>query len=235
MTIQALPGLERRYQQIAQRLAAQIDDGTFREGDRLPAERDLSREMDVSRTTLREALIALELMNYVEIRTGSGIYVLPVSARRAAGAPVATNEPGPLEVLELRRVIEGTLAAAAAAHASDAALADIVATVAAMRKAIDDVPEFDRLDRRFHLQIAEASGNSLGPGLVDWMWGFRGGAMWRKRYGQTRARGNREISVEDHARIVRALTRRMPDRADTAMRAHVDVLIGRFLDLGFTE
>lgn len=235
MTLNGLPGTPRRYQQIAQHLADRIDGGTFREGERLPAERDLSRDLDVSRTTLREALIALELMNYVEIRTGSGIYVLPVSARRAAGVPVATNEPGPLEVLELRRVIEGALAAAAATNASDAALNEIAATVAAMRAAIDDVPEFDRLDRRFHLQIAQASGNSLGPGLVDWMWGFRGGAMWRKRYGQTRARVNREISCDDHARIVRALTRRMPDRADTAMRAHVDVLIERFLDLGFTD
>lgn len=235
MNLQSMSGLERRYQQVAQQLAALIEAGTYREGDRLTAERDLSREMEVSRTTLREALIALELLNYVEIRTGSGIYVLPASARRKAEAPAATNEPGPLEVLELRCVIEGALAAGAAANGSDAALNEIAVTVAAMRAAIDDVPEFDRLDRRFHLQIAQASGNSLGPGLVDWMWAFRGGAMWRKRYGQTRARRNREISVEDHARIARALTRRMPDRAETAMRAHVDVLIERFLDLGFTD
>ena len=235
MTLHNLPGTPRRYQQIAQHLADRIDGGAYAEGSRLPAERDLSRELDVSRTTLREALIALELMNYVEIRTGSGIYVLPVSARRAAETPVAANEPGPLEVLELRRVIEGALAADAATNGSDAALRDIVATVAAMRAAIDNVPEFDLLDRRFHIQIAEASGNSLGPGLVDWIWAFRGGAMWRKRYGQTRARKNREISCDDHARIARALTRRMPDRADTAMRAHVDVLIERFLDLGFTD
>lgn len=235
MNLHGIPGGLRRYQQIAQQLADRIEGGIYREGERLPAERDLSREMDVSRTTLREALIALELMNYVEIRTGSGIYVLPASARRAAGVPVATNEPGPIEVLELRRVIEGTLAAAAAANGSEHALNEIAETVTAMRAAIDNVPEFDRLDRRFHLQIAQASGNSLGPGLVDWMWGLRGGAMWRTRYGQTRARENREISVNDHARIARALARRLPDRAETAMRAHVDVLIERFLDLGFTD
>lgn len=235
MNLHALPGSERRYQQIALSLAARIDGGAFRDGERLPAERDLSRELDVSRTTLREALIALELMNYVEIRTGSGIYVLPASARRNSGTPVPANEPGPLEVLELRRVIEGSLAAQAAERASDDQLADIGATVTAMRAALDDLPEFDRLDREFHLQIAHASGNSLGPGLVDWIWAFRGGAMWRKRYGQTRCRANREISVEDHARIARALRRRLPDKAETAMRAHVDVLIERFLDLGFTD
>ena len=235
MNLQSQPGSERRYQQIAQSLAARIDSGVFRDGERLPAERDLSREMDVSRTTLREALIALELMNYVEIRTGSGIYVLPASARKSSDTPVPMNEPGPLGVLELRRVIEGTLAAAAAERASDAALAEIAATVVAMRAAIDDVPLFDRLDREFHLQIAHASGNSLGPGLVDWMWAFRGGAMWRKRYGQTRTRDNRDISIADHARIARALHRRAPDKAETAMQAHVDVLIERFLDLGFTD
>ncbi len=226
---------ERRYQQIARSLAGRIERGDFREGERLPAERDLSREMDVSRTTLREALIALELMNYVEIRTGSGIYVLPASARDTPATPLPENEPGPLEVLELRRVIEGTLAAAAAERGSDAALAEITATATAMRAAIDDLPEFDRLDRVFHLQIARASGNSLGPGLVDWLWAFRGGAMWRKRYGQTRHRDNRLITVEDHARIARAMLRRLPDKADTAMKAHVDVLIERFLDLGFTD
>jgi len=235
MNLQFNHGGERRYQLIARSLAGRIERGDFREGDRLPAERDLSREMDVSRTTLREALIALELMNYVEIRTGSGIYVLPASARVPPAAPLPENEPGPLEVLELRRVIEGSLAAAAAERGSDAALAQIAETTLAMRAAVDDLTEFDRLDRMFHLQIAHASGNSLGPGLVDWIWAFRGGAMWRKRYGQTRHRNNRLITVEDHARISRALRRRQPDKADTAMKAHVDVLIERFLDLGFTD
>ena len=67
----------RRYNQITRQLIESIQVGEYPVGDKLPPERELAEKLNVSRTTLREAFIALELMRYVDIRIGSGIYVLP--------------------------------------------------------------------------------------------------------------------------------------------------------------
>ena len=66
---------QRLYRQIAEQLRALIAQGEFATGDRLPAERDLARQFNVSRPSVREALIALEVEGWVEVRTGSGVYV----------------------------------------------------------------------------------------------------------------------------------------------------------------
>ena len=67
----------RRYNQITRQIIESIQAGEYTVGDKLPPERELAEKLNVSRTTLREAFIALELMRYVDIRIGSGIYVLP--------------------------------------------------------------------------------------------------------------------------------------------------------------
>ena len=67
---------QRLYRQIAEQLRAGMLSGEFAVGSRLPAERDLSKQLSVSRSSVREALIALEVEGWVEVRTGSGIYVL---------------------------------------------------------------------------------------------------------------------------------------------------------------
>ena len=66
---------KRLYQQVAERVRRQIETGKLTAGDRLPAEKDLAQQLGVSRPTVREALIALEIAGFVEIRTGSGTYV----------------------------------------------------------------------------------------------------------------------------------------------------------------
>ena len=109
---------QRLYRQIADQLRTLIQSGEFVAGSRLPAERDLSKQLGVSRPSVREALIALEVEGWVEVRTGSGVYVLD----RAQHAPsadkaIATTEWGPLELIRARRVVEGEIAAIAALQA----------------------------------------------------------------------------------------------------------------------
>lgn len=110
---------KRRYNQITKKLIQEIQDGNYSAGDRLPPERELAEKMSVSRTTLREAFIALELMRFVDIRIGSGIYVLPEAARSVENTPKLEYDPGPDDQLEMRRLIEGHLAYKAAVHADE--------------------------------------------------------------------------------------------------------------------
>ena len=98
---------KRRYNQITKKLIQEIQDGNYSAGDRLPPERELAEKMSVSRTTLREAFIALELMRFVDIRIVSGIYVLPEAARSIENTPKLEYDLGPDDQLEMRRLIEG--------------------------------------------------------------------------------------------------------------------------------
>src|SRR3954471_15967575 len=106
----------RLYEQIAQKLAKAIANGVYEVGQRLPSERELAQSFEVSRPTVREAIIALELDELVEVRLGSGVYVTnshPPSGH--AGA----KDIGPFELLEARRAIEGEACALAALRIDD--------------------------------------------------------------------------------------------------------------------
>src|SRR5664279_116313 len=112
----------RLYRQIADQIRTLIRSGEFPAGSRLPPERDLAKQLGVSRPSVREALIALEVEGLVEVRIGSGIYVLGPS-RRVAVPGAAANDggseatAGPFELLRARYVVEGECAALAAKSA----------------------------------------------------------------------------------------------------------------------
>lgn len=135
MSIQPIAA-PRLYQRIAETIAGLIDAGEFAPGDRLPAERDLARKLLVSRASLREALSALELDGYVEIRVGSGVYVQPRwrTGKRAAFAD-RNGEVSPFDTLRARRLIEAETAALAARHASAEQIAAIEAAFARLADA----------------------------------------------------------------------------------------------------
>ena len=106
----------RLYRQIADQLAGLISDGEFPPGARLPAERALAAKLGVSRASVREAIISLEIGGLVEVRVGTGIFVAATAAPRG---PTADAGPGPFELLSARKLVEGEIAAVAAAHSAD--------------------------------------------------------------------------------------------------------------------
>src|SRR4051794_34439297 len=123
----------RLYRQIAEQIRALIRSGEFVAGSRLPPERDLAKQLGVSRPSVREALIALEVEGLVEVKIGSGIYVLG-SADEAGGksTPVGSDTSrvehaaaGPFELLRARYTIESECAALAAKSAKRAHVAAI--------------------------------------------------------------------------------------------------------------
>src|SRR5690349_3269825 len=103
MPLQAVEN-RRLYRQIADQIAALIERGEYRPGQRLPPERDLAKQLGVSRPSVREALIALEVEGYVEVRIGSGVYVVDRTDKDAV-APLPADS-GPFELIKARWLIE---------------------------------------------------------------------------------------------------------------------------------
>ena len=118
----------RLYRQIADQIRTLIRAGEFTAGSRLPPERDLARQLGVSRPSVREALIALEVEGLVDVRIGSGIYVLGPGRNGNDRVQVAS---GPFELLRARGVIEGECAALAAKSAKKAQIEAIEEALAA--------------------------------------------------------------------------------------------------------
>src|SRR5215218_8540447 len=170
MPLQAVEN-RRLYRQIADQIAALIERGEYGPGARLPPERDLAKQLGVSRPSVREALIALEVEGYVEVRIGSGVYV---AGPRAGEPPAALPaDSGPFELIRARWLIEAECAALAAKSATRA-------QIRAIEEALDGMDaERERgvvplaADRQFHLRIAEASGNSALALVVKTLWDQR--------------------------------------------------------------
>ena len=223
------PAADRSYQRLAAQLLTLIAQGEFKVGERLPSERALAERFDVSRTSVREATIALELQGVVEVRGGSGIYIAqaPAAPVVPAGFMPAT-EPGPFELLRARCLIESEIASLAAETRKDGDLDRIFSALAEMREQIDNKEANEAADQLFHLRIAESTGNSVLLQMVTAMWAQSKGPVWTKIEHHFHTPELRLASHADHQRIFKALLARDPQAARAAMRAHLERVISEF-------
>ena len=219
---------QRLYRQIADQLRALIAKGEFAVGARLPAERDLARQLGVSRPSVREALIALEVEGWVEVRTGSGVYVLE---RRQSAAPSPSNaqaEWGPLELIRARRIVEGETAAVAAQHRKARHVDAMTQAIEAMRGMADRGVMPLEGDRAFHLAIVEACDNVVLTETVLGFWDSRNGPIFTRLGGYFETVKSWRSAIEEHEAIRDAIAARDADAARTAMHVHMDKSHQRF-------
>lgn len=208
----------RLYRVVSSKIVELIRAENIQPGERLPSERDLALKLGVSRTSLREALIALELGGKVEVRGGSGVYV---SEQAMPVAEVPTAGPGPFEVLAARRLIEVEMAALAAKHASDSAIDAILVAVLEMEQHHEERSGNEQADRNFHLAIARATGNSALVGVIEYLWSQRG-SLWHKLKEHFQTEELRQQTLLDHRNIFAAIAAHDQAGARSAMRAHLD-------------
>jgi GntR family uxuAB operon transcriptional repressor len=225
MPIRAVENL-RLYRQIADQLSALIASGEFAEGARLPSERGLALQLGVSRPSVREALIALEIEGKVEVRVGSGIYA-------AAPRPVAVSDPtiegqGPFELLRARWLIEGEIAVEAARNATADDLEGVRASVAEMQRRQKQRRDGEAADRDFHLGIAKAAHNSALVSVVHNLWDQGRGAIWKRMEHHFQTPELRAAALRDHHVILEALEARDGRGARTAMRQHLERVVREF-------
>ena len=230
--------IRRLYREIAEQLLSKIEQGEFPLGTRLPAERDLAEQFNVSRSSVREALIALEIRGYVDVRVGSGVYVcslLPREAQDHAAQEAwdVATAMGPFELLEARLLVEPECAALAAQNGSDGQLQKI-ATIHQAIEMADRMRESDRsmgpkrYDRMFHEALANACGNAALASVCSHLWDlserspvftrldehFVTSAVWRQAW-------------SEHSRIVQAILARDGVRARHAMAFHIHAIMAR--------
>ena len=216
----------RLYRQIADQIAALIERGEYAVGARLPPERDLAQQLGVSRPSVREALIALEVEGYVEVRVGSGVYVLgPRPANSTARLPA---DSGPFELIKARWLIEAECAALAAKHATRAQVRGMEEALEQMdaERAKGNMPL--AADRQFHLRIAEGSGNSALALVVHTLWDQRTGPLFLRLEHHFDTPGLWEAALAEHRAIVEAIARHDAQGARAAMRRHMDQAAKRF-------
>jgi GntR family transcriptional repressor for pyruvate dehydrogenase complex len=215
MPIQVIES-RRLYLQIADQIRSLIAAGEFSPGSRLPAERELAKQFGVSRPSMREALIALEVEGYVEVRPGSGIMVTTPET----GAEDCSEDEGPLEVLRVRSLIEGAVAEEVARRTERK---DVAALEKILIEMVGEVTARARLaaDRQFHLYIAAKLENKvllrMVTGLLD-----QGERPWARQFAVHFDNAETWTAVlAEHREIVAALAARSPERSHKAMRDHL--------------
>ena len=214
----------RLYRQVADQLRALIDSGEYRVGSRLPTERDLAEQLKVSRPTVREALIALEVEGRVEVRMGSGIYV----RRSEPGAARQVTAEGPLETIRARQLIESELAAHAARHMKKAQIAGLRQAIALMEDEASAGRVPTRGDRLFHIRIAEASENSVLLRVVTELFDERRNPLFAQLGSHFETAGSWATAIAEHRAVVDAIANRSPDAARDAMAQHLASSHDRF-------
>jgi DNA-binding FadR family transcriptional regulator len=218
---------QRLYRQIAEQLRSLITDGEFPPGARLPAERDLARQLGVSRPSVREALIALEVEGWVEVRTGSGVYVLERPGQQNAQA-IPPAEWGPLELIRARRVIEGEIAAMAAAEARKKQVEAIGAAIASMHRDADAGIQPRAGDRAFHLAVAQAAGNVVLLETVQTFWDARRGPLFERLGDHFESVPSWRKAISEHEVVFEAIRAHDAAAAREAMQQHLDKAHARF-------
>ena len=216
----------RLYRQLAEQLRAMIVTGEYAPGTRLPPERELAQQLGVSRPSVREALIALEVAGFVDIRIGSGIYARHPDAIDVGAA--LEQEDGPLELTRARAVIEPQVAALAARHITPAQLGGVRDAIEQMETeaAAGRIP-IDG-DRQFHVRVAEAAGNGVLVSVVRQLFDGRTNPLFSKLAAYFENPKSWAAAIAEHRRVLAALEAHDPKAAAGAMQHHMELSHNRF-------
>jgi GntR family hexuronate regulon transcriptional repressor len=225
MTKTLLVPQDRLYQDVARKLLKELAEDRYPVGGRLPAERELALRYGVSRPTIREAVIALEVQGFVEVRVGAGAYVMRLPGREDLPA----FDISAFELTEARLLFESEAAALAATEATDEEVAEITRLVDDIARENTDPKGTDRADRAFHLAIARATRNAAVFNVINQLWELRYSSPEAALLHAKARTANVKPVVEEHTAVLDALSRRDPAAARAAMRKHLSAVLDSLL------
>jgi GntR family transcriptional regulator, transcriptional repressor for pyruvate dehydrogenase complex len=216
------------YEQVIEQIKDMIVTGKLKKGDRLPPERDLVEQLQVSRTSIREAIRALQIIGLVECRQGGGNFIKE-SFENSLFEPLSImfvlQNSKPEEILELRKIVEVETAALAAEKITDDELKSMEAILEELKASTDEELS-SRLDKEFHYKIAHASRNFLVVSVLSAVSSLMDSFIKDAREMILKQSENKEVLMEHHEGIYKALASRDRNKAAAAMRKHLDLVNG---------
>lgn len=214
-------GTRRVFWSIVEKIEALIDAGDYSPGSRLPPERELAERFKVSRPTIREAIIALEVRGKVEVKSSSGVYVLESLKQKHANKQINA-----FEVTQARALVEGEVAAIAATTMTQDELNSLKQTLIDMEAGKD----IQAADEEFHRIISGASRNVALMLTVENLWSLRSSSPQIINDYDTVCSKDNSKTIEEHRAIYLALKSGDSTKARSAMHSHFNRLINTLFD-----
>ena len=211
----------RVYEEIVSKIKILIEEGRLKSGDQLPPERELSEVFKVSRSSLREALRALESEGFLESRQGDGTYVAskPIEQLvQVLATAILTEKDAQLELFEIRRLIEPQLALLAAERATSEDLSRLEKILETQAEEVKRGGTAVDVDKDFHYALAEATKNKTIIRVMDNLMH----AIEKSRDLSLQVEGRPEKSLSFHRNVLNALKARDRELAAKAMREHLE-------------
>ncbi len=233
----------RRYVSIGKELIKQLKTFKYQIGDKLPTEREIAEQFGVSRTTIRDAIIMLELQGLVEVRKGSGVYVISLpdnsdcnQANIQQNSNYDVNDIGTFELLQARQLLESNIAEFAAANVTGVQISKMKQVLNAERLALKSGDQKYSHDKEFHILIAEATQNNYLIEISNAAWERRmSSKMWAQLHTHIDDLEYRNQFADDHVNILSALQKKNPAQAKKAMWQHMENVKEALLSLSDTD
>ncbi len=210
----------RLYIKVAEQMRKLMETDVIKQGERFPSERELAEQLGVSRPTVREAMIALEMTGMIEIRSGSGIYAK--NAKSMKQIQLIDSGIGPFDVLEIRLIIESEACALAAARITEEELARLKQTLLDMEEEERSPNASEKADQQFHEIIAKSCQNSAIEYVIAWLWDLRNESVLSTGFLERIRKEGIHPSIAEHRAIYEAISNRNPTRARAAMTRHIE-------------
>lgn len=212
------------YEQVIEQIKGMIVGGNLKKGDKLPSERELVEHLQVSRTSIREALRALQIIGLIECRQGEGNYIrnnVENSLFEPLSIMFMLQESTPSEIIEIRKILEVETVALAAHRISNEELEDIEMLIKAL-KSSDNENNSVKIDKKFHYLIAQASRNYLIVNILNAISSLMDSYIKEARKRILLDENNRELLSKQHEDIYEALKSRNAKKAADSMKKHLD-------------
>jgi len=227
------------YEQVIEQIQMMIANGDLKKGDKLPSERQLAEQLRVSRTSVREALRALQIIGLIEVKQGDGNFITETFDNclfEPLSVMFMLQESKPRDIVDLRRIIEIETARLASQRITDGELQELGELIKQL-KALNEVQDEKnsvKVDKEFHYKIAHASKNILLFNILNVISALMDNFIEDARGLILTNHGNDILLLDQHENIFRALEKRDPEAAAKAMGVHLDLII-EYIDKNHRE
>lgn len=212
------------YEQVIEQIKNMIIDGTLKKGDKLPSERDLVEQLQVSRASIREALRALQIIGLIECRQGEGNFIkqnLENGLFEPLSIMFMLQKSESSEIMEIRKIIEVETAALAAQRISDEQLETLEIVINTIKNSNDEMDNV-KIDKKFHYEIARASRNFLILNILNAISSLMDAFIKEARKRILVDKNNKQVLAQQHEDIYKALKAHNPKKASEAMKKHLE-------------